>query len=167
MKIFKLVLPALILFSFLKINAVGSATAQSYYIYNFIRYIKWPANNSIKDFVIGVYGESDIYNELIKLATNRKVGTQNISIKKISRKDEINQCQLIYFPTTNKQTAKEIAAEIGNKPILLVSEASSSTGCTIEFVYTDNKLQFKIDEEKAKNQNLYFSQALINLAHKI
>jgi hypothetical protein len=164
---FKLLLPLTILLVTLKLNAADNSNAQALYIYNFIRYVKWPDNALTKDFVIAVYGESSIYNDLVALSKNRKVGTQNISIIKISKKEEISQCQLIYFPASKKQIAKEISAGIGNQPILLVSEASISSGCTIEFIFTEDKLQFKVNEEQAKQQNLYMSQVLLKLAYKI
>jgi YfiR/HmsC-like len=169
MKILKLILPAFLLLTFSNIKAIDNSNAQSLYIYNFIRYIKWPENTTTKNFVIGVYGESAVYNELVSLLKNRKIGTQEITVKVISKKEDIGQCHLLYIPASKKQVTKEISSEIGNKSILLISEAegNSSSECTIEFFYSNNKLLFRINEEKAKSQNLYLSQSLINLSTKI
>jgi len=166
MKTFKIILPALFLLFVFKVNASDNANVQSLYIYNFIKYIKWPENKVNSDFIIGVYGESTIYKELASFSKNRKVGTQNITVKVISKKEDINQCHLLYIPATKKQYIKEISETIGNRPILLVSEASNTESCAIEFFFHDNKLQFIIYEDKAKEQNLYMSQALVKLSAK-
>lgn len=148
----------------LKVSAVELENAEASYIYNFIRYVKWPENSTKKDFVIGVYGESAIYDILIELSANRKIGTQKIAIKKVTGQEELLQCNVLFIPNSQKKNVKILATQIGNKPILLVSESTNSNDCTIEFVQLDNKLHFKINEEKAKQQNLYLSQSLINLS---
>lgn len=167
MKLFKLFLPVILLIISFKVNASNNASAQASYIYNFIRYIKWPANSVSENFIIGVYGESAVYDELVALSNNRKVGTQKILVKKVSENDAACQCQLLFVPASKKHLVKEISMKIGNKPVLLITEESNSSDCNIEFVYPDDKLHFKVNEEKAKNQKLYMSQSLINLAYKI
>jgi hypothetical protein len=167
MKLNKLILPIFLISLGINVKASDIASAEASYIYNFIRYVKWPENNTNKDFVIGVYGESDVYKELSSISSNRKIGSQNLVIRKIKTIDEAIHCQLIFIPSSKKNDIKDIAVKVGNKPILLISEASSSSDCVIEFVYPNDKLQFKVNEEKAKQQKLYLSQSLINLAYKI
>jgi hypothetical protein len=165
MKIFKLLLLQILVLISFNLHALDMANAKATYIYNFIRYVKWPESAVNKDFVIGVYGESDVYKILVELSTNRKVGTQNIVIKRVTDEEGASQCQLLFISGTQKQNIRAILNQIGNKPILLVSDISNTSDCTIEFVYPENKLQFKINEEKAKQQNLYLSQALLKLSN--
>ena len=49
--------------------------AQAFFIYNFSRLIKWPASYSQGDFVIGVLGDSQTYQNLVELTKDKKVGT--------------------------------------------------------------------------------------------
>lgn len=167
MKLIRLFLTAAILLVCAKTNSKDLANAQALYIFNFIRYVKWPDNNVNHNFVIGVIGESAIINELVTLSNNKKVGSQSIVVKKITDYKTACECQLIFIPTSRKHLIKELSTKIGDKPILLISESPNTSECAIEFVYPDNKLHFKVNEENVRHQNLYMSQKLINLAYKI
>jgi Fe-S cluster assembly iron-binding protein IscA len=43
-------------------------------------------------------------------------------------------------------------------------EGMNAVGSTIEFVIQDNKLKFRINEPRAKQQNLVLSKALIDMS---
>jgi hypothetical protein len=56
----------------------------SVFIYNFTKYIQWPATQQSGDFVIAVMGNSPVFDELSKITANKTVGTQKIVVKKFN-----------------------------------------------------------------------------------
>ena len=126
------------------------------FIYNFLRHVNWPNESGGEYFTIGVYGSSDTYDQLVQFTANRKVGPKLIKIRKISSAAEAATCQLIFVPASHISSIASIRNQIGNKSCLIVGEkeGSNAQGSTIEFVLKDNKLKFRIDQERAKQQNL-------------
>jgi hypothetical protein len=166
MKLKSALIALLFMISFGVKAANNISSAQAMYIYNFLRLVNWPEGSTGDIFVIGVFGNSATYDELVVFTKDRKVGTKSIVIKKISTIAEVAQCQLLFVPATKSSKISEIKNYIGNKPCLIVSETSGTTlqGSTIEFRLVDDKLKFHIDEANAKQQQLIISRALLDMS---
>ena len=151
----------------LNVTATGNiSSVEAMFIYNFLRHVNWPENTGNDNFVIGVYGTSDTYDQLLQYTANRKVGTKTIVIRKISSVSEALACQLIFVPAASISSIATIKNQLGNKACLIVGEkeGSNAFGSTIEFVLKDNTLKFRVDEEKARQQNLLVSRSLLDMA---
>jgi len=142
------------------------SNAEAMYIYNFLRHIKWPESVTSNNFIIGVYEDNQTYDQLVSFTKGRKVGTKSIVVKRIASVNEAKGCQLIFVPHDKSNKISELNTILGNNPCLLVSEKEGMNlnGSTIEFVIQDNKLKFRINETRAKQQNLVFSKELIDMA---
>lgn len=149
------------------VKATGNlSNVEAMFIYNFLRHVNWPEGNGSENFVIGVYGNSDTYDQLIQFTANRKVGTKSIEVRKISSVTEAVSCQLIFVPAESMSAIPQIKKQIGSQACLIVgeSEGSNSKGSTIEFILKDNTLKFRIDQERAQEQNLLVSRALMDMS---
>jgi hypothetical protein len=156
----------------LMIFGVGARAAdnvaglQAMYIYNFLRHINWPANSVGNDFVIGVYGSGDMYEQLTNYTKDRKIGNKSISVIKIDNIADAAKCQLLFVPSSRSSKIAEIKSNIGAKSCLIVSEKSGTfgSGSGIEFMIDQDKLRFKVSEGNLKQQNLGVSKALLDMA---
>ncbi len=142
------------------------SNVEAMFIYNFLRHVNWPEGSGNENFVIGVYGNSDTYNQLVQFTANRKVGTKSIEIRRISSVAEAVSCQLIFVPAANISSITTIKSQVGNRACLIVGEqeGSNAHGSTIEFILKDNTLKFRINQERAKQQNLLVSRSLIDMS---
>lgn len=149
----------------------GSATAQhsSYeelqaaYIYNFAKYIKWPEEKT--EFVIGVYGETEIVESLQKTLEGKKVGNRDITLRVIRKPDPFLDCNIIYLPESGSRNLSEVAAATAGKSILIVTEDDLvKKGATISFVLEDDRLRFKIKKSALESAGLKASEGLLKLA---
>lgn len=142
------------------------ANVEAMFIYNFLRHISWPDATGGNNFVIGVYGSSEIYNQLITYTNNRKIGTKSIVVKTISSPADAKACQLVFVPNSQSSKISAIKAQMGDYPCLLIGEkeGSNAAGSTIEFLIQDNKLKFRVNEDRAKEQNLVLSRSLLDMA---
>ena len=143
----------------------GLASAEAMFMYNFLRHIEWPQHTS-EVFTIGVFGNTEMQEQLNIYTKNRKVGTRDIRVIKINSASEAQACQMVFVPTSQMGKIDDLKTTIGTSPCLIVgeSEGSNEKGANIEFVIQDSKLKFRIDEEKSKAQNFLVSRALIDLA---
>lgn len=151
----------------LQLNAQNNLPAsEALYIYNFLRYIKWPDNGSQDKMLICVFGENPVYTELIKLTKDRKVGNQSIVVLKTTNPRDLSNCHLVFIPAENSNQIKIIKQALGNRPALIVSEkeGTNAQGSNIELFVDQNKLMFRIDKEATNNQHFTISHELINMS---
>jgi hypothetical protein len=163
----KILLILLLMVVNIGIKASGSlSNLEAMYIYNFLRHVNWPEASNSESFIIGVMGDNEAYAQLTQYTANRKVGTKSIVIKKIESVDEAAYCQLVFIPTSKSQKVGEIKNRLGNKPCMVVceKEGSNASGSTIEFIIEEGKLKFRVNEERAKQQNLVVSKALLDMS---
>lgn len=157
----------LMILSGMAVKASGDlSNAEAMYIYNFLRHVEWPTGSTGSNFVIGVYGNSETFNQLVQFTSNRKVGTKAIEVRKITSVAEAGNCQLVFVPHNQVSKITEMKRAVGNKACLIVGEkeGSNAVGSTIEFVIKDNRLKFRVDENNAKEHNLMVSRALIDMS---
>ncbi len=163
----KICLFTLLLFGSIGLKAAGNlSNTEAMYIYNFLRHVNWPESGTSENFVIGVMGNSETYEQLVQYTAGRMVGTKSIVMKKIETSEEAIACQLVFVPTNKSAKISELKNRLGDKSCLIVSEkeGSNALGSTIEFVIEDGKLRFRIDDERAKKQNLLISRTLLDMS---
>jgi hypothetical protein len=144
----------------------GIPKAQSMFIYNFSRLIEWPASYKSGDFVIGVLGNSTVFNELQTFTASKKVGTQNISVEKFSDPSEITNCHILFVSFGKSNKMGEILTSIGNSSTLIIGEKNglTSSGAAINFVIQQDKLKFEMNVDHATKNGLKVSSSLQNMA---
>ncbi|QHT69497.1 YfiR family protein [Rhodocytophaga rosea] len=138
----------------------------SVFIYNFTKYIQWPASQQSGDFIIAVLGNSPIGTELEKMAENKTVGSQKMIIKRIKSLDEANNCHILFIPSNNSNNFDEIQAKLRGKPTLVITEKTgmAQKGSGINFVMQDNKWKFELNESATQSAGLKVSKELSKLA---
>ncbi len=140
--------------------------AQAMYIYNFLRLIKWTENSVQDEFVIGIYGNSNISEYLLKYTNNRAVGQKKIKVIHVNSMEASRGCQLLFVTRTKSSEINEIVTHPNLRNTLIITESSGLTdkGAAIEFAVVDNKLKFKINEMNAKKHHLIISKALLDMS---
>ena len=78
-------------------NGDTNARLKSVFIYNFTRYIDWPADYKAGDFVINMYGNNAaMLTELNNMAKTKTVGAQKIVIRNTTTLDGIGKCNILF-----------------------------------------------------------------------
>lgn len=139
---------------------------QSLFIYNFSKLINWPASYQDGDFIIGVLGNSPIANELEKMATTKKAGSQAIVIQKYSSVDAIKKCHILVISPAQSGKISSALIKINGNSTLIVTDTQDGIkkGASINFVIVDNKQKFELNENNISNKGLKVSAELIKLS---
>lgn len=165
LKLSKLLLVA----TFICMNSVVMAQDYKYhpsYIYNFTKYIQWPANYQSGDFVIGVLGNSGIIAELEKMAATKSVGSQNFVIKKYSNISEVEKCQMLFIPSNkSKELASALEKLSGQSTLVLTEKPGLGVeGSGINFILDNGRWKFELNEAAAAKNKLKVSSELTRFA---
>ncbi|MBN1415364.1 MAG: YfiR family protein [Bacteroidales bacterium] len=144
----------------------GIAKAQAMFIYNFSRLVEWPLSNRSGYFVIGVYGVSSVADELETYAMGKKVGTQDIQIKRYKTLQEITTCHILFIPFARTKQMDEIVNAVQGKSVLLITEKNGAlnAGSAINFVLLSDKIKFEMDPGNFTKYGLKYSSKLQEMA---
>ena len=136
----------------------------SVFIYNFTKYIQWPAAQQNGDFVIAVVGNSPVFDELSKITANKTVGTQKIVVKKFGSAGELDNCQIVFVPGGGNFEA--VQEKLKGRAVLMITEkpGMAKKGSSINFVMQDNKWKFELNEATTQHAGLKVSKELAKLA---
>jgi len=169
MKKILLILSILTIPFFTGLSQVTSISqAQSMFIYDFSRLIQWPAGSSTGEFVIGVFGDNELYSSLLSFVANKKVGAQSIAVKKFEDPQSISRCQILFVGDTKISKFQEVISRIQGFNSLVITEKRGmiNSGSAIDFVLVEDKLKFVMNPENAAKYNLTVSKSLEDMSYK-
>lgn len=135
-------------------------------MYNFTKYIQWPESSRSGDFVIGVYGNSAITNELERQVANKIVGSQKIVVKRISSALEGEKCHILFVPNGESNNFEVLQGALKSKPVLVVTEKDGlcKKGSIINFVHQEGRMRFELNQNAALSAGLKVSSQLATMA---
>lgn len=143
-----------------------NAKIKSVFVYNFTKYIDWPAPYKQGNFIIGVLGSASMLTELSAMAMTKKVGAQKLEVKMFPSADAVEKCHILYVSSDMAANIREISSKIKGHSTLLVTEKSglAKQGAAINFVVQANKQKFELNKANAEKYDLSVSSTLASLA---
>ena len=165
----------MLIFILLTAAFVEKAPAQDAYkyhpifIYNFSRYIEWPATHTNQDFVICVVGSEDAYEQMLHIAQKKnQIKTQKMVVKHCPDLSHTGESNIIFITKQARITSDEIHNKLSTPGTLIITE-QSRTGQSghINFVTTsDSKIGFELNTTATQNAGFKVASALVQLAAK-
>jgi len=134
-------------------------------IYRVTKYVNWPVHKKSGDFIIGIVGDSPLYDELKTFTANKTVGNQKIVIKEFSSSAGNYDCQILFISEEKSRSLKRIAALTERFPVLLMSESGglAQKGSCINFIIADERLKLEINKKNIQQRNLDVASELLSL----
>jgi hypothetical protein len=134
-------------------------------IYHFTKYVDWPEARKSTDFVIGVIGNTPLFEELKKTIANKTVGNQRIVIKKFSTTQESFNCQILFLSEDESGSLRRIAEHTADEPVLLLSEdrGAAARGACINFTIVAERLKLEINKNNIEHRKLKIANELLRL----
>jgi hypothetical protein len=136
-------------------------------LYNFSRNINWPEENKLGDFIIAIIGNKDVFNEMSKLTQNMRVGMQPMVVKFFGTVAELNGFQHIVFVDEWQSSKMKLLLQktSGNNTLIVTeTEGLIERGSMINFISVNGLMQFEMNLENLKKNNLMASSVLEKMA---
>jgi len=143
------------------------AKIKAVFIYNFTKYIEWPADYQASDFTIAILGENQsLYNELTNMSKVKKVDNKPFKIKLINNVSEIGKSHIVYIPHENSTNLAKALVKTKGKSALIVTETTgyAKKGASINFIILGGRQKFELNKSTAESNNLKVSSTLANIA---
>ena len=132
------------------------------FVFNFIKYVEWPATNANTEFTIGVIGESEITEPLQRIALQKKVGEKKIVVRRLAVDDDA-YCNIIIVSRSRSNKLDMLEKRYANKGVLVISDEATNPAA-INLITIEGKVKFEINSAMAKNCGVKISSQLLTLA---
>jgi hypothetical protein len=155
----------------------SSATAQqskpeeyqvkAVYLYNFGRFIDWPATGNKDDsFTICVLGRDPFGAVLDATLAGETIGDKKLVARRLASTLDATNCNILFISSSESSRMKQILAAVEKNGVLTVSDLPNFTinGGMIQFVLRDNKVRFEVNLAAAERAGLTFSSQLLKVA---
>ena len=135
-------------------------------VYNFTKYVQWPDHADGGEFIIGVVGNTDIYNTLNGWYGGKPRGAKTYIIKKFNSAADVTECHVLYIDKSKSGEFDNVNDKLKGKGTLIITDKSGmgEHGSAINFKLVDNKLKFELNQKAIEASNLKVSGALSYLA---
>jgi hypothetical protein len=147
-----------------------TAILQANYLYNIAKLVEWkdPAMRN-GNFIIGVIGNANLYQELIKQYSTRTIGKQPIEVRKLPRSADVERCHLLFVGRTEISLLPDLYRNLAKAPTLLVTEYEGALddGAVVNFVRVNNLLKYELSLANANKHGVVVGLTLRNLAHRV
>jgi YfiR/HmsC-like len=134
-------------------------------IYHFTKYINWPDSKKSGYFIIGIVGDSPLYDELKSFTSNKTVAGQKIVIRKFSSSADSYYCHILFIAEDERGSLKKIVDNTSGASILLVTESYglARKGSCINFTIVNDRLKLEINKNNIEQRELSIATELLSL----
>jgi hypothetical protein len=141
------------------------ARLASAYVFNFVKFIEWPATSSLEDLDVCFSEADDIRIALTEAVRDRPAGERRIKVRALDPGGNYSGCDVLYLDSTS--TLKVPSERV--EGILTIGDSPSFTadGGVIRLYVENNRLRFIINVDHAKRARLQVSSNLLKLATRI
>jgi hypothetical protein len=140
------------------------------YLYQFGRYVEWPAKafaSPDAPFVIGVLGDTPIIADLEEIARIKKIQNRPIAIRRFATVGDVRPCNILYVPAAlSAESQAEVLRKMAGHSTLLVGESDGflDRGGVIQFATEENSIRLAIARKAAVREGLRISAKLLQVA---
>lgn len=140
------------------------------YLYNFSKFVQWPATGGGKDtFAICVLGHDPFGATLDSAIAGEKIEQKTMVARRIANVQDATKCQILFVANSESARVKQILAALEKDSVLTVSDVPefSADGGMIQFVIQENKVRFQVNLTAAEKAGLTLSSQLLKVASAV
>ena len=141
------------------------------FLFNFARFTTWPktAENQAIPFTLCVLG-TDPFGAALSGLQERSINERAIKLYYADHlHNTLDQCQVLFVSKSEAASLNSILKYVNGKPIVTVSDIDGFVAASgmFEFVTTEERLSFIINNSQAQANGVHISSSLLNLAYKV
>jgi len=139
--------------------------AKAAFLFNFLKFVEWPAAAADSPWVIGVLGPDPFSDVLDQTVLGKMVNGRRVEIRRYSRLNDVKDCNLLFIG----RAEFERSGVPVQKGLLTVGEAPGflKSGGIINFYLADKRLHFEIRALAAHSAGLQVSSQLMKLGRAL
>jgi hypothetical protein len=136
------------------------------FLTKFGSYVEWPATafaSPTSPFNLCLTGGADQFGSTLeKVVSGESINGRGVVIRRIKTVEQNAGCHILYIGASESQRSTQIIESVRGNNVLTVGDGGSNG--IIDFVITNNRVRFNIDDEAAAQNGLVISSRLLSLA---
>lgn len=136
------------------------------FIYNFAKFIQWPAGIPSSELVIGVMGQA----AGPELSDQKKeVAGRRVILRHVQRIEQARECHIVFVPAAEKGLLPQVIKTLEGRPVVTVGDFDGflRAGGMINLVPTKGRLNFDINVGATKKAGVTVGYQLLRLAREL
>ncbi len=152
-------------------NNSKEAQVKASYIYNFAKFVKWPATNitpNTMPFYICIEGAHALSGNIQQLQ-DRQLDGHKIEIRNFAEAAEPSQCNILFIGDSEQRSLGELLQQVSSTPVLTISDLPdfADHGGMIGMKVQNNRVRFDINLGAAQKAALEINSQLLKLALRV
>jgi 2-phospho-L-lactate transferase/gluconeogenesis factor (CofD/UPF0052 family) len=150
-------------------DAPTEVQVQAVFLYNFSRFVEWPAQTFSAPgdpFVIGILGSDPFGARLDEAVRNEQINGHPLTVRRFRTVAEVDNCQILFVDRSEIGRLGQILAALDHRSTLTVSQADGTAqrGVMIQFATENNRIRLRINVGSARASGLTISSKLLRPA---
>jgi hypothetical protein len=145
----------------------GEYQVKAAYLYNFGRFIAWPAKTATDgSFTICVLGQDPFGLALNTTLVDENINGKSVVAKRIPDAAEAMNCRILFISSSEGEHLKQILATLKDTSVLTVSDLPefSKSGGMVQFNMEGSRVRFEVNLAPAERVGLVLSSELLKVA---
>jgi len=139
---------------------------QAAYLYNFAKFVRWPAGNTRPTLDICVAGQKLYVDTLTRIVAGEHIDTRSFAVRAVPRTEDAAGCDILFIDASAKDRMDALLAASAGRPVLTVSDIPGflDRGGMIQFMVQDNRVRFSVDLRPVARSSISLSSELLKVA---
>jgi hypothetical protein len=146
--------------------SVSQYDVEAVYLYNFAKFVRWPANVQQQTLDICIAGRREYTDTLTRIVAGEKIGGRPLATRTVLKPEDEAGCDILFLGATDKAHFDSLLAAAAGKPVLTVSDTPGflERGGMIQFQTIGNRVRFSVDLRPVARSGLELSSELLKVA---
>jgi hypothetical protein len=139
---------------------------QAAYLYNFAKFVRWPAGTARPTLDICVAGQSLYVEALTGIVAGEHIDARSLAVRAVQRPEDTANCDILFIGASAKERLDSLLAATASRPVLTVSDIPGflDRGGMIQFLVQGNRVRFSVDLRPVAHSGLSLSSELLKVA---
>jgi hypothetical protein len=136
------------------------------YLYNFGKFVRWPAGSSQGPLVICVAAPDSLARALGALTTGEQIDERPMQVKAVEDPGSVKGCSILFIGVAEPGRVDAFLTAAGGRPVLTVGDEPDFLvrGGAIQFVQMEDHVRFSVNLGAASRSGLGLSSELLKVA---
>jgi hypothetical protein len=124
------------------------AIIRANYLYQFSNYNDWPAETKKGPFVVGIVGNSDVFDIMVSKYASKPIGSQLLTVMEANEVLTAPQVHVLFIDRSKKAELAKYTREFRGTSTLIVTnwEGALAQGAHINFLSIDGSIRFEMSK---------------------
>lgn len=144
----------------------SSDQVEAAYLYNFGKFVRWPATVSQGPMILCVAGQDTVDQFLARMVAGEQIEGRSLLVRHLEQSEDVGSCSILFVGSGERDRLDAYLGAASGKPVLTVGESPDflSRGGIIQFILTGDHVRFSVNLGAANRNSLQLSSELLKVA---